>query len=177
MLFHLQFNHLFFFFIRKKKSSIFSKPHFFLVFKISNKFDNKIEVTLIENKFNTKKEKVIQNFDNRIILQIFNYSILLQKLKPPHEWSSPIFLFLLITCIIRSCLLFFLLYFRFIANYMLFCVVLEFFFFFNYIIFGIILVMFGKFLSFNEYSNSLYIWFKTLGLYAFKYYPIYTSVL
>ena len=86
MLFRLQFIHLFFFFIRKKNSYIFSKNHiFFLVFKISNKFDNKIEVTLIENKFNTKKEKVIQNFDNRIILQIFNYSILLQKLKPPHE--------------------------------------------------------------------------------------------
>lgn len=101
---------IYFFSLLEKKILPFFQNHiFFLVFKISNKFDNKIEVTLIENKFNTKKEKVIQNFDNRIILQIFNYSILLQKLKPPHEWSSPIFLFLLITCIIRSCLLFFLL--------------------------------------------------------------------
>ena len=133
---------IYFFSLLEKKILPFFQNHiFFLVFKISNKFDNKIEVTLIENKFNTKKEKVIQNFDNRIILQIFNY-------------------------------------FRFIANYMLFCVVLEFFFFFNYIIFGIILVMFGKFLSFNEYNNIwLCIEYKTLGLYAFKYYPIYTSVL
>ena len=45
--------------------------------------------------------------------------------------------------------------------------------------------MFGKFLSFNEYNNIEYNvgsifdshFYKTLGLYAFKYYPIYTSVL